>query len=121
VASTILINTDGNSYGKRIHKTGAAELVLVTCNKFLDSEGKVKEMDEESKNYFFSVIDQYRKEGMRNIAIAYKDLNRDEGGENHDEKGDVLNKVEEENFTLLSILGLRDNIWPELPSVVSSL
>jgi magnesium-transporting ATPase (P-type) len=58
---------------------------------------------------------------MRTIAIAYKDLNKNEGGENHDEKGNRLNKVEEENFTFLSILGMREIIKPDAPSAVSSL
>lgn len=53
--------------------------------------------------------------------MAYKDLKKGEGGNNHDLDDDEnpnIKAVEATSFVLIAILGIRDIIRPEVPDAV---
>ena len=58
---------------------------------------------------------------MRTICFAYKDLKPNEGGPSHEDMDDegVIHKVEKGGFTVVSIIGIKDIIRPEVPKAVS--
>lgn len=61
-----------------------------------------------------NVIDKYARQALRTIWLAYKDLEEDEGGQEHDEMDrDGINRiVEARGLTLIAILGIRDVVRP---------
>jgi len=65
-------------------------------------------------------IETYAKNALRTIAFGYKDLNENEGGEDHKfkEEGSKIYKVEEGDFTLICIAGIMDIIREEVPEAV---
>jgi P-type Ca2+ transporter type 2B len=59
---------------------------------------------------------------LRTICFAYKDLKQGEGGHTHedmDEDG-VIHAIEKRNLTLISIIGIKDIIRPEVPKAVKT-
>lgn len=70
------------------------------------SEDKKKEIEDK-------VIDKFNREGLRSIAVAYRDLRPDEGGPMHKIKNtDNTYVVEQEKMVLVCILGIRDILRP---------
>ena len=57
---------------------------------------------------------------MKTIAFAYKDLQKGEGGENHESKLDKsdIYEVEAGGLTLICIAGIKDIIREEAPAAV---
>ena len=121
--STILTDIEDNEYkyDKRLHVKGAAEMVLATCSHYLDEEGNRKELTTEMKDHITNnVIENFAKDALRTICLAYKDLKEGEGGLTHeDEDEDGINKVVEKiGLTCVAVLGIRDIIRPEVPDAV---
>jgi len=84
--STILENVeDANpGYNKRLHVKGASEIVKNCCSHYIDSNGRVKRMNDAISSSLDSVINEYAKQALRTIALAYKDIVPGECGPNHD-------------------------------------
>jgi P-type Ca2+ transporter type 2B len=73
------------------------------------------------KSNIKTVIEQYAKEALRTICIAYKDLKSGEGGPDHDDMDSegVIRAIERTGFTCICVLGIRDIIRPEVPGAVA--
>lgn len=83
------------------------------CISALDNNGKVIQIDDEQKKFIDEeVIKGYANISLRPIAVAYQDFKSFE-----DIKSDIL----EENFTLLSILGLKDELRPFCAEIFDQL
>jgi Ca2+ transporting ATPase len=63
---------------------------------------------------------KYAKQALRTIVFAYKDLKPTDGGRNHDEidAGSKIYKIEEGDFVLICIAGIKDIIREEVPEAV---
>ena len=67
-----------------------------------------------------TIIDDYAKQALRTIAVAYRDVQPGECGEKHDQPVDgEIKDVEKSNLTLIGILGIYDVIRSEVPDAVS--
>jgi len=57
---------------------------------------------------------------LRTIAFTYKDLKENEGGPHHEDlvKGSKIAVIEESDFTLICIAGIKDIIREEVPDAV---
>lgn len=122
--STILENVGSTEHGydKRVHIKGAAEIVLATCSHYLNQDGEKVELQDEMKSNLLQIITDYAQQALRTICFAYKDLKAGEGGPTHedmDEDG-VLHAVEKRGFILISIIGIKDIIRPEVPKAVKT-
>lgn len=73
-----------HSYPKRLHVKGASEIILESCNYYLDSNGEKKVLTEEVKQKINDTIKGFAMQALRTIGFAYKDLLEGEGGPNHD-------------------------------------
>ena len=109
--STIIneVKDNQHSYDKRLHMKGSAEIVLSHCSDYINADGHVVELGKDMRNYIvMQVIEDFAKNAMRTICMAYKDLKPNEGGEKHEEDSqDRVNKtVETTGLTLISILGI---------------
>ena len=123
--STILINIDDNEHGydKRLVVKGASEIVLGTCSHFVNSDGSREELTEEKTNELNEVISKFAKKSLRTICIAYKDLQENEGGKDHEEDDSEAphnRTVEQSDLTCIAILGIKDVIRPEVPKAVET-
>ena len=72
------------------------------------------------KSNLLQIITDYAKQALRTICFAYKDLSAGEGGPSHEEMDEegVIHKVEKGDCTLISIIGIKDIIRPEVPKAV---
>ena len=72
------------------------------------------------KSNLLQIITDYAKQALRTICFAYKDLQQGEGGPSHEEMDEegVIHKVEKGGFTVVSIIGIKDIIRPEVPKAV---
>jgi magnesium-transporting ATPase (P-type) len=77
---TILQNIPESPSQHRLHVKGASEIVLECCSRILTKDGieDIAMCKEEIK----LTIDKFATEALRTIALAYKDLQEDEGSIN---------------------------------------
>lgn len=89
--STVLVYPDEEApqlehgYNKRLHVKGASEIIIETCDSYIDSNGNKVPLDDGKKSEIFAQISTYANMALRTIGFAYKDLKKDEGGPNHEE------------------------------------
>lgn len=119
---TILENIGINEFGhnKRLIVKGAVEIVLGTCNFYLDQDGRHQPLTDEKKQELDKIITSFAKDSLRCICLAYKDLKKNEGGQDHDDMHiDKVNRVvEQEGLTCIAIVGIRDVIRDEVPEAI---
>uniref|UniRef100_A0A2P2MNJ3 Calcium-transporting ATPase n=2 Tax=Rhizophora mucronata TaxID=61149 RepID=A0A2P2MNJ3_RHIMU len=89
----------------RIHWKGAAEIVLASCTRYLDSSGSLQSADED-KDFFKSAIDDMAARSLRCVAIAFRLHELDKVPSD----GDGLDKwvLPEDDLVLLGIVGIKD-------------
>lgn len=61
-------------YDKRVHVKGASEIVLDSCQFYLDENGNKQNLDDNVKSMLLSLIENYAKQALRTFAFGYKDL-----------------------------------------------
>ncbi|XP_010279279.1 PREDICTED: putative calcium-transporting ATPase 13, plasma membrane-type isoform X2 [Nelumbo nucifera] len=87
-----------------IHWKGDAEVILEMCSSYYLRSGSVKAIDEDKRNKFEQTIEDMAAKGLRCIALSHKKIPETEDNDNTK----VHLKLEEENQTLLGLLGLKD-------------
>ncbi|XP_021296953.1 calcium-transporting ATPase 9, plasma membrane-type [Herrania umbratica] len=98
-----------------IHWKGAAELVLASCSRYLDSNGCVQSIKEE-KDYFKAAIDEMAASSLRCVALAYRLCEKEEIPTNEESlNGWVL---PEDNLVLLAVVGIKDPCRPGVKDAV---
>ena len=67
-----------------------------------------------------AIIKKYAKQALRTIAFAYKDLKQTDGGPTHESKKETskIYDIEEGDFILICIAGIKDIIREEVPMAV---
>ncbi len=101
-----------------MHTKGAAEQILGSCNTYLEESG-TKELTQEIRQQVMDQIDEFNREALRTITVAYRELKPGQFGAAHDEKTpDGKNRAEEEGLTFLCILGIRDTLRAGVPEAV---
>lgn len=110
-----------HNYPKRLHVKGASEIILESCNYYLDSDGNKQDLTEDVKAKINETIKNFATQALRTIGFAYKDLLAGEGGADHDRMGEDnphLAEIEEKNNVLIAIAGIKDIIREEVPKAV---
>eukprot|EP01087_Luapelamoeba_hula_P022590 TRINITY_DN813_c0_g1_i1.p2 TRINITY_DN813_c0_g1~~TRINITY_DN813_c0_g1_i1.p2 ORF type:complete len:988 (-),score=216.19 TRINITY_DN813_c0_g1_i1:69-3032(-) len=100
----------GEKKGNRLYSKGASEIVLSRCTNVMDAEGKTQALDAKANKELLSVIERLAKDGLRTIAIAYRDIEQEL-------KWDDEEAVEKD-LTLIGIVGIRDPPRDEVPAAV---
>ncbi|KAK4285439.1 hypothetical protein QN277_002135 [Acacia crassicarpa] len=106
---SVLVTLPGAANRSRAFCKGASEIVLEICDKLVDTNGKVVRIFEEQRKNIEKVIDVFASEALRTLSIAFKDV--------ENSKGD---KIPEENFTLLAIVGIKDPVRPGVKEAVET-
>ena len=117
--------------GYRVYVKGAAEIVLARCARVL-SPGSATglasvELDDATKTSFYldQVVANFAAEAMRNIALAYKDVDAaPDGGwkattaaTKNADGSDAF--VAETDLTLAAIVGIEDPLRDEVPPAIA--
>ena len=94
-------------------------MVKACCSHYLDANGERQEMNDAKNEELDGIIDRYADAALRTIAIAYKDIQEGECGENHDEPEEAeVKDIEKSGLTLVAIVGIMDIIRQEVPEAV---
>ncbi|CAA9999124.1 unnamed protein product [Nesidiocoris tenuis] len=95
----------------RLFTKGASEVILQKCNKIHGENGKVVSFTNEMyKNIINSVIEPMANDGLRTLAIAYRDL---DSQVDWDDESAVVSKL-----TALAVVGIEDPVRPEVPEAI---
>ena len=123
-ASVIINNIDDSSTNnqERLHTIGTSEVILNICTYYIDKFGERKQLDNEMKEKIVEdVVIKFGNKGMRTICLAYKDLEANEGGVQHDnDASDGVNKEVEAGLTCIAILGICDVLRPGIAESIST-
>jgi len=105
--STVLNSSDGY----RMFTKGASEIILGKCSHRMTDDGPVNFTQAEKNDMVEDVIEQFAKEGLRTIGIAYKDLPAS-GNDFEDEENMIA------GLTLIAIVGIEDPVRDEVPDAI---
>lgn len=99
-----------------IHWKGAAELVLASCTKYIDTDDQVVPMDEDKMTLFQKSIEDMATRSLRCVAIAYRSC----GMENVPTIDEELAhwEIPDDELVLLAIVGLKDPCRPSVKDAV---
>ncbi|KAG6608426.1 Calcium-transporting ATPase 10, plasma membrane-type, partial [Cucurbita argyrosperma subsp. sororia] len=96
--------------GFRAHSKGASEIVLASCDKFLDSNGEAAPLNEESINFLKETIEEFAGEALRTLCLAYMDID----GEYQSES-----PIPMSGYTCIGIVGIKDPVRPGVKESVA--
>ena len=105
--STLVALPDGQL---RLFCKGASEMVLGLCTQVVRPDGKAQEMTQAMREALEKSIESFADDGLRTIAVAYRDL---EAAPDMEDADGV-----EQQLTLVALLGLEDPVRPEVPAAV---
>ena len=84
---------------------GAPERLVVRCDKYVDSNGNVKELSKDAQKSVMNYIDEQAGRSMRLLGVAKKDGASDEG----------------DDLTLVCVLCIRDNVRKEAVDAIKEV
>ncbi|KAL7263411.1 hypothetical protein ACSBR1_001555 [Camellia fascicularis] len=88
-----------------IHWKGAAEIVLDSCTRYIDSNDHIIPMDEDKMTLYKRAIEEMAAGSLRCVAIAYRSCEMDVPTDEED----LANwEIPENDLVLLAIVGLKD-------------
>lgn len=88
-----------------IHWKGAAEILLASCTRYIDSNGVLQPIDED-KDFFKAAINDMAASSLRCVAIAYRSYELDKVPANEDNLDKWV--LPEDELVLLAIVGIKD-------------
>ena len=111
--------------GYRIYTKGASEIILSKCAFILKDGGRPEKFSKPARDRCIKdVIEPMARDGLRTIAIAYRDFvtNKAEINQVHIEPGAEPNWDDEakivDNLTCVCIVGIEDPVRPEVPEAI---
>ncbi|CAK5042061.1 unnamed protein product [Meloidogyne enterolobii] len=123
---TVVHRREGGGF--RLHAKGASEILLCRCKYILGVEGNILTFgNEKQKEMIKQVIEPMASDGLRTIAIAYKDFVGNSEYPNDvilsEGESSSINWDDEESLreglTLVAILGIQDPVRPEVPEAIA--
>ncbi|XWS65752.1 hypothetical protein CRYUN_Cryun05aG0140300 [Craigia yunnanensis] len=98
--------------GHRAFCKGASEIVLKSCSKIINVDGKVEPLSEEQKKCITDVINGFASEALRTLCLAFKDVK--------DTSNVDSNSIPEDNYTLIAVIGIKDPVRPGVREAVKT-
>ncbi|KAK3190154.1 hypothetical protein Dsin_029715 [Dipteronia sinensis] len=94
-----------------VHWKGAAEMILAMCSSYYDASGMKKQLaDDGEREKFEQIIQGMAASSLRCIAFAHKQVS--------EEENDDLKKLDEDNLSLLGVVGMKDPCRPGVRNAV---
>ena len=97
----------------RVYVKGAPDYVLQRCTHYLNEDGSIHDLDEESRNKILDKVIEMANEALRTMLIAFADLD----GYQRDAAWDDPDNVERD-LTMIGIAGIIDPLRPEVPHAI---
>ncbi|KAG8073912.1 hypothetical protein GUJ93_ZPchr0006g44349 [Zizania palustris] len=94
----------------RAHCKGASEIILASCNKYLNEHGNVVPLDAATIDHLNSTIDSFANEALRTLCLAYIEV--DDGFSANDQ-------IPEDGYTCIGIVGIKDPVRPGVKESVA--
>ncbi|XP_061353498.1 putative calcium-transporting ATPase 11, plasma membrane-type isoform X2 [Gastrolobium bilobum] len=107
--SVLVALPDGNNKSRAFCK-GASEIVVKMCDKVVNADGKVIDMNEQQRNSITEVINGFASEALRTLCIAFKDIEGSSQGDS----------IPEDKYTLITIIGIKDPVRPGVREAVKT-
>ncbi|KAI9387952.1 hypothetical protein POPTR_010G250800v4 [Populus trichocarpa] len=98
-----------------IHWKGAAEMVLASCTRYLDSNGSLQSIDKDM-DFFKASIDDMAACSLRCVAIAYRPYDLDKVPTDVESLDKWV--LPEDELVLLAIVGIKDPCRPGVKDAV---
>jgi len=116
-----VIRREGGGY--RIFSKGASEMVLKKCAFIYGADGKLEKFTREQQDRLVrDVIEPMASDGLRTIAVAYRDFVPGKAEVNQVHYDNEPNWDDEDhiisNLTCLCIVGIEDPVRPEVPEAI---
>ncbi|KAK0606651.1 hypothetical protein LWI29_002117 [Acer saccharum] len=90
-----------------VHWKGAAEMILAMCSSYYDASGIKKQLDDGEREKFEQIIQGMAASSLRCIAFAHKQVSEEENDD-----ADDLKRLDEDNLSLLGLVGIKDPCRP---------
>ncbi|KAI3669759.1 hypothetical protein L6452_41146 [Arctium lappa] len=94
----------------RAHCKGASEIVLAACDKVINENGEVVNLDQESLHHLTTTIDRFAGEALRTLCLAYIDLESGVSAET---------PIPSSGYTCIGIVGIKDPVRPGVKESVA--
>ena len=94
----------------RLFSKGGGENACKFCDSYMDpATGEVKPLDKDKKKVIQESIEEFNKDRLRSLYIAYKDLTKDEyiNSERANDEGKL---VDQHDLIFLGVFGIRDSL-----------
>ncbi|XWS56814.1 hypothetical protein CRYUN_Cryun09bG0118100 [Craigia yunnanensis] len=101
-----------NDGGHRAFCKGASEIILKSCGKIINVDGKAEPLSEEQKKCITDVINGFACEALRTLCLAFKDVK--------DTSNVDSNSIPEDNYTLIAVIGIKDPVRPGVREAVKT-
>jgi Ca2+-transporting ATPase len=90
------------------HTTGAPDVLINKCDRYFE-DGRVHEMTEERRNYFFAENQRLAGQALRVLAAGYRE---------YDEAPGELSVENEAGLVFLGLVGMMDPVRKEVPAAI---
>uniref|UniRef100_A0A0D9VWE1 Calcium-transporting ATPase n=1 Tax=Leersia perrieri TaxID=77586 RepID=A0A0D9VWE1_9ORYZ len=106
--STILELPGG---GYRAHCKGASEMVLASCDKFIDERGCIVPLDDKTSSKLKDIIKTFSSEALRTLCLAYREM---------EETFSTQEEIPLQGYTCIGIVGIKDPVRPGVRQSVAT-
>ncbi|XP_074322169.1 calcium-transporting ATPase 12, plasma membrane-type-like [Apium graveolens] len=108
--SGILMKKNGDN-SMHVHWKGAAEMIIAMCSHYYDSLGNMNALDDTEREKLNRLVQGMAASSLRCIAFAHKQVSEQE-------YDDGKAKVQDNNLTLLGLVGIKDPCRPGVRKAV---
>ena len=107
---TTFVNNDDFTTKYRLFSKGGGENSTSYCNSYLDPEnGTIKPLDEKNIERIKECIENFNKDRLRSLYIAYKDITKEEYT-NCEKVNDDGKLIDQYGMVFLGVVGIRDSL-----------
>ena len=107
---TTFIQSSDFPSGYRLFSKGGGENAIMFCKYYLDpNTGEKKALDDGVTMQIKQSIEEFNKNKLRSLYIAYKDINKDEFEKPENERTDQK-LVDQYDLTFLAVFGIKDSL-----------
>ncbi|TVU48031.1 hypothetical protein EJB05_07652 [Eragrostis curvula] len=96
--------------GLRAHCKGASEIILASCNKYLNEQGSVVPLDDATISHLNATIESFANEALRTLCLAYVEVQ--DGFSANDQ-------IPVDGYTCIGIVGIKDPVRPGVKESVA--
>ena len=107
---TTFIESDDFKSGFRLFTKGGAENIMSYCTKYLNPEtGEIKSLDDITLSKIKESIEEFNKNKLRSLYVAYKDITKEEYKKCEEPNSDKK-LIDQYNLVFLAVFGIKDSL-----------